>query len=187
MTNRLRSFLLAGAAGLGIGALGTPAGAVVADETYYFTGTCADCTGDGPGGEVTATLVLTGYVPGPDNEFLPVNFVSFTYGGSNLVPGFTFDDFSELGQLIGTFSTLPGANFMTIVFDIPGVTVDSFTTNTDGTWSVGSPADHGTEGSWSLTAPSTVPEPATWAMMGIGFAGLAFAGYRARKRTAAVA
>ena len=33
--------------------------------------------------------------------------------------------------------------------------------------------------------PSTVPEPSTWAMMLVGFAGLAFAGYRAsRKRTA---
>jgi len=28
------------------------------------------------------------------------------------------------------------------------------------------------------------PEPATWVMMGLGFAGLAFAGYRARKRVA---
>ncbi len=30
---------------------------------------------------------------------------------------------------------------------------------------------------------SAVPEPSTWAMMGVGFAGLAFAGYR-RRRTA---
>ena len=27
-----------------------------------------------------------------------------------------------------------------------------------------------------------VPEPATWAKMGIGFAGLAFAGYRRRRK-----
>jgi hypothetical protein len=32
-----------------------------------------------------------------------------------------------------------------------------------------------------------VPEPSTWAMMLVGFAGLAFAGYRASRRTAATA
>jgi hypothetical protein len=31
-----------------------------------------------------------------------------------------------------------------------------------------------------------VPEPSTWAMMVLGFAGLGFAGYRARKRTVAM-
>jgi hypothetical protein len=34
---------------------------------------------------------------------------------------------------------------------------------------------------------STVPEPSTWAMMGLGFAGLAFAGYRARRTAIAAA
>jgi PEP-CTERM motif len=34
---------------------------------------------------------------------------------------------------------------------------------------------------------SDVPEPSTWAMMLVGFAGLAFGGFRARKRMAAVA
>jgi len=31
-----------------------------------------------------------------------------------------------------------------------------------------------------------VPEPSTWAMMVLSFAGLGFAGYRARKRTVAM-
>ena len=35
--------------------------------------------------------------------------------------------------------------------------------------------------------PSTVPEPSTWAMMLVGFAGLAFAGYRASRNRAALA
>jgi hypothetical protein len=30
---------------------------------------------------------------------------------------------------------------------------------------------------------SSVPEPSTWAMMLLGFAGLGFAGYRASRRT----
>jgi MYXO-CTERM domain-containing protein len=33
-----------------------------------------------------------------------------------------------------------------------------------------------------VSATGAVPDPATWAKMGIGFAGLAFAGYRRRRR-----
>jgi len=32
-----------------------------------------------------------------------------------------------------------------------------------------------------------IPEPATWVMMGLGFAGLAFAGYRSRRPTISIA
>lgn len=44
-------------------------------------------------------------------------------------------------------------------------------------------------GFYGVTCPLTVsaaaaPEPATWALMGVGFGGLAFAGYRARKSAA---
>ena len=34
---------------------------------------------------------------------------------------------------------------------------------------------------------AAVPEPTTWAMMGLGFAGLAFAGFRARRSAATIA
>jgi PEP-CTERM motif len=34
---------------------------------------------------------------------------------------------------------------------------------------------------------TSIPEPSTWAMMAVGFAGLGFAGYRARKPSAALA
>jgi hypothetical protein len=34
---------------------------------------------------------------------------------------------------------------------------------------------------------TSVPEPSTWAMMGLGFVGLAFAGYRARRAPVRVA
>jgi hypothetical protein len=36
-------------------------------------------------------------------------------------------------------------------------------------------------------APQSVPEPSTWAMMLVGFAGLGFAGYRASRRGVAIA
>ena len=38
-----------------------------------------------------------------------------------------------------------------------------------------------------LTVAGTVPEPSTWAMMLLGFAGLGFAGYRASRKSEAVA
>ena len=34
---------------------------------------------------------------------------------------------------------------------------------------------------------SSTPEPSTWAMMGLGFAALGFAGYRARKTSVSIA
>jgi hypothetical protein len=55
----------------------------------------------------------------------------------------------------------------------------------------------GVAGSWqvislALDTPSvavftTVPEPSTWAMMALGFAGLGFAGWRSRRRSVSVA
>jgi hypothetical protein len=41
-------------------------------------------------------------------------------------------------------------------------------------------------GKFSLTEAAAAPEPATWAMMGLGFAGLAFAGWRKAKPALAI-
>ena len=55
----------------------------------------------------------------------------------------------------------------------------------------GTAVDHGAGGGgasfvWIVSAP-VVPEPSTWAMMLLGFAGLGFAGYRASRRTGVAA
>jgi hypothetical protein len=42
-------------------------------------------------------------------------------------------------------------------------------------------------GGISVAVGNTVPEASTWAMMGLGFAGLAFAGFRSRRSVAAAA
>jgi PEP-CTERM motif len=51
----------------------------------------------------------------------------------------------------------------------------------------GSLSDSATFSSPPAAPPGTVPEPSTWAMMLIGFAGLGFAGYRASRKGAALA
>jgi hypothetical protein len=57
------------------------------------------------------------------------------------------------------------------------------------TWSAGyeNSSNGGELGGISVAVGSAVPEPSTWAMMLLGFAGLALAGFRARRNAAAAA
>lgn len=57
------------------------------------------------------------------------------------------------------------------------------------TWSAGyENSSNGAElGGISVALGNAVPEPSTWAMMGLGFCGLAFAGLRARRSIRAAA
>ena len=40
---------------------------------------------------------------------------------------------------------------------------------------------------WNGSGSFTIPEPSTWAMMALGFAGLGFAGYRSHRRSVSIA
>jgi hypothetical protein len=44
----------------------------------------------------------------------------------------------------------------------------------------------GAEVGLQISTAVATPEPSTWAMMGLGFAGLGFAGWRAQRKTAAL-
>ena len=70
-------------------------------------------------------------------------------------------------------ATYAGQSFATLGL-APGVYRYSFGSGTD--------AD-----AFTVEVGAPVPEPSTWAMMLIGFAGLGFAGYRASRRTSAAA
>jgi hypothetical protein len=103
--------------------------------------------------------------------------------------GTTFGAFTDgvNGTWNGTSNHFAGP----IDFDIAGVSVSDFRQNAKGYWAVADvlgSAGTGEVGglfgvTTTLTTTSGVPEPSTWAMMFIGFAGLGFAGYR-KARTA---
>ena len=148
--------LTALAALFGMAAFAVPAAAV--DTTVQFTGDCTDCTGTG-----TGTLVLKDYTLG--DALSADNFVSFTYS-SNLT-NFTLNSVS---QLIGTFTSFPGAAF--VEFNDDDFVFSSFAAGAMSPWCTGSTgtcgSDFGATSSWSLVA-AAVPEPATWGAMVLGF------------------
>jgi MYXO-CTERM domain-containing protein len=83
----LRSLVIA--AGLAAAAAGSAQATAVMESTYYFNANCADCAvaANSATFGVLGTLVLQGYTAG--DAISESNFVSFTYSGSNLIPGFT--------------------------------------------------------------------------------------------------
>jgi PEP-CTERM motif len=160
---------LAGAAFAAVVGMSAPAGAVP-EEIYYFTGVCLEgCTGDSHG-----TLVLENYTQGNDIS-LTTNFVSFSYSSSSM--SFTLDP----GQVTAITSSvipasLPATANVSIQYKFAPFSFDS---EMDGVWFLGG-GDDGRPSSWSLTPPG-VPEPATWAMALLGFAGLGFVARRRAK------
>lgn len=148
----------------------------------------------------TVTISATGLTSefafvAPDtdaNGFVSV-FSSDQPGSSGTrFPGFYTVDPANvyLGALIGTFADSTGAILGTPFFIGVGPTsvtaVGEFLLLgiTDDIY-----ADNSGSLSVSVTAPSigAVPEPATWAMMLLGFAGMGFMAYRRRERIATVA
>ena len=166
--------------------------AVVGITTYEFSANCLDCAAKAGTTDyiVHGQLVLSAsYVLG--TPIPPPDFISFTYDGSNLIPAFTIYNSTlpaVAGEYAGTLlsgelpATLPGPPAANIELQLmlqPSFKVLILTT---GTWSVGSAADYGDN------AIFAVPEPSTWAMLLLGFAGLVYAGRRsARGRSRALA
>ena len=91
---------LAVAAGLAAGAAGSAQAALLVQQsTYYFNANCTDCAvaANSATYGVLGTLVLQNYSAG--DAITESNFVSFTYSGSNLIPGFTVNlvDYTVVG------------------------------------------------------------------------------------------
>jgi PEP-CTERM motif len=155
---------------------------VSANVIFNFTGDCEDCASANESSSfpVTGRLTLTdGYTLGTSID--GSNFVSFVYDGSNLIDPLsltlsgddgnsTTTDFQvEFGGLIGSISTIPGFNDLTIIATNDLI----FDTNAaNGNWFVGFD-DFGTNGQFSAAVapppppppPTGVPEPGSFALM----------------------
>jgi len=140
---------------------------------YYFAST--------GGGHVTLGFNLDTTITAADITF-----------GANAGNTFDFEtNQSPPPGMLGTYDfALQGNNFNgtnshftgSLTFHIDGVTVADFTQNAAGYFAA---ADFGVlggrftgEAGGKVGVLSSVPEPSTWAMLLLGFAGLGFAGYR---------
>ena len=135
--------------------------------TFTFAGVCTDCAGT-----ATAELVLNDYTLGAAID--DTNFVSFRYGGTNLLPAYTISA-ADLPSLSGSIDgPLPASE--SVVFATSDL---EFVSNTSGGWCTGARFscgdDLGASHLWSAVADdtTTVPEPLTISLLGGGLLGLA--------------
>jgi hypothetical protein len=145
-----------------------------ATQVYQFTAECSDCSG------VLGTLTLQDYQPG---DALTIdNLVSFEYASS------VFSADTSLGkQNVVTFTGIlpafgPADFAFSYYFSVPGGGIDGWSLNSEasGAWQAyqgSSVLDFGPSHEFQLLGISAVPEPASWALMTIGF-GLAGATIR---------
>ena len=104
--------------------------------------------------------------------------VSFALGSDGGTP-------NDFGVTVGGFTYGP-------VYDIPptgGYTLitGTFVGSGSDTITLSFRNDPGYLALDAVSVSTAVPEPSTWAMMGLGFAGLAFAGYRTRRTAISIA
>jgi hypothetical protein len=151
--------------------------------------------------EVPLSDVLAGVIPQSDISDIELTYPGLMFDsavtssiGSDFAAfvnpstgAFIFKDDTQ-GLAVIAFAGTDPNTFLSILVDNPvsGAVKDQFNALNAGTPFAGFP----TAGFWTATFPSTgpaVPEPSTWAMMLLGFAGLSFASYRASRRAAAAA
>ena len=145
-----------------------------ADTVFDFSGVCdSGCTGT-----ATGVLTLVDFFDDDNGMVDDATFISFEYSsssGSFLITladggsanGLVYDDGRPFGGLFVSSSTgLPSFDATPDEFDVE---LDSATED------IGSSFNF-------LQVKGAIPEPSTWAMMLLGFAGLGYVGYRKGKQ-----
>jgi PEP-CTERM motif len=134
----------------------------------FNTGDPVLWNGVGPGDDhiTFATPITSLTLALESNQYGTFNEYMFSYDSSS-----TLIDHPVVLDLTSTFA--------------PGTAV-AFTTTAVGIASIDISTSNDGEG-LGIGGGSFVPEPSTWAMLMLGFAGLGFAGYRAKARSATVA
>lgn len=146
--------------------------AIASVSVYEFTATCTDCNNP------LGILTLDNYTPGA--ALSTDNFVGFVYTSSVFQTPLTFTDVYSIS------GSLPENGPATMHFVTPSYPSNPgyiFATWTTGNWSLGrdgSILDYGPSHNFALQV--AVPEPSTWAMVILGFAGVGFMAYRQRPK-----
>jgi hypothetical protein len=146
------------------------------DKAIYFAST------GGP--HITFAFNLDKTITFSDLTFTNPSKSDFTFV-TNKNAGNTFGTFSA--GIEGTWSGTSNHFAGPLDFTVAGVSVANFVVNYKDYWAIadvlGSKGTGEVGGQVAFLGP-VVPEPATWAMMLLGFGGLGFAGYRKAKRNA---
>jgi hypothetical protein len=174
-----------GLAGLLSGAMANFAAPASAAVTYSFSGLdLNDWTNNG----LQVTLNGTITIPEFDSfGWTPPTAIDIdVYYAGQLIRSFTDPNYLlyyavEVGDILDISSDI---NHPDAEGDYVGLTFYGDTNLVYGDFSALA-FEHGFETKSAVPFTVSVPEPSTWAMMLLGFAGLGFAGYRASRRTAA--
>jgi probable HAF family extracellular repeat protein len=161
-----------------LGAMSPPSGATARSSLPFLPGSAySQATGINDAGQVVGFSFANGVeVP---TEWSNGQVISLPF-----LPGFTFAGralgINDAGQVVGFNQNAPGSGAATEwsngqVINLVGLTGSTFS-------QAAGINDAGQVVGFSDVVANRVPEPSTWAMMLIGFAGLGYAGYRQSKR-----
>jgi PEP-CTERM motif len=146
---------------------------VTAQSSYQSTPPNFICTGTG-GIDCTGTVIFSFTTPVDNLKFDAVgnqNTIGTSFAQADIYQNGILTQ-SNLNLLVSQGNFLPDAQDLSAYANITEVLIHS---NTD-------PAGTGYDTiSFTTSVTSSVPEPATWAMMLLGFAGMGFVGFRRAK------
>lgn len=162
---------------IGLVSFSVHADAVQTNVTFLFGGNCIDCA-EAAGTDsfpITGTLVLKGGEYQIGEKISPEWFISFSYGGSNLIN--PFEIAAGSGVFMSTYSF--GSPSLQLTEDNGNGTYRYFYSSWDGTWSTGINdyvLDFGNNA--TMTNANYIPEPATLLMFSAALAGLGLSRHR---------